>query len=526
MRSFFYLCIICLWESVNSVEYPVITTSYGSLRGVSYTAQDGTEALIFKKIPFVSPPIGDLRWKKPVPPQRWNVTLDSTFFGPACAQRTTYYEGPITGFSEDCLHLNVFTNRKCRESNSSCAVFFIIHGGAGIFESTMKFPDETLVRNFVSQNIVVVSTAYRLGMFGAIALGDENAVPANLALYDILAALRFTRSEIGNFGGDKERITLFGNSVGLKYSLMIAFSPGISKPGEKRLINGVIAMSGSAGLETQDNAVKRAHNVATELGCEGTAREIMDCLRRLDTNTILEAEFKVRGPRIDSDQTPNSVTITGELFPIINERETREGKDPIRLMTGTTMYEMSDKGSGKNVQTSKIPRIVGVRNEKECYEKYLNDTAAGVFVTNYDETSQQFILSSHLYAKYQAEIGGEAYLYEYDYPVHATHTDDVYFVLGFHEFEKDENEQWMARVYPRYFANFINGRRPAEDWYPVKPSLMNYYSINRSITDDVYPHMKFGYQDYIVKYYDDLVKYDNAVTLVNHMTLNAPVEYK
>ncbi|GMS78755.1 hypothetical protein PENTCL1PPCAC_930, partial [Pristionchus entomophagus] len=109
------------------------------------------------------------RWKKPVPPQRWNQTLDSTFFGPACAQKTTMYgtrrdPGPITGFSEDCLHLNVFTSRRCRESNSTCAVLFVIHGGVGIFESTMKFPDETLVRNFVSQDIVVVTTAYRLGM--------------------------------------------------------------------------------------------------------------------------------------------------------------------------------------------------------------------------------------------------------------------------------------------------------------------------------------------------------------------------
>ncbi|GMS87635.1 hypothetical protein PENTCL1PPCAC_9810, partial [Pristionchus entomophagus] len=529
MLLLLYFCIIYLLESVNSAEYPVITTSFGSLRGVSYTAQDGTEAQIFKKIPFASPPIGELRWKKPQPPLPWHGTLDSTFFGHACAQKMTIsYPDPITGFSEDCLHLNVFTNRKCKESNSSCAVLFIIHGGFGFFESTMRFPDETIVRNFVSQDIVVVSTAYRLGMFGAMALGDENALPANLALHDLLAALRFTRSEISNFGGDKERITLLGHSAGSQYALMLAFSPGISKPGEKRLMNGVIAMSGHSALETEEFSVRRSHAVATKLGCEGTAREIIECLRLLDTNDVLHKFFKSTNlkKRTNHFQTPKCVTLAGELFPILSVQETREGEDPFRLMIGSTLYELSDWPSGMNAQISKIPRTVEVRNGKECYEKYLNDTVSGAFVTSYDETSQQIILTAHMYAKYQSEIGGEAYLYEYDYPVHANHTDDMFFVLGFHEFEKDENEQWMSRVYPRYFANFINGRRPAEDWYPVKPTLMNYYSVNRSITDDVYPHMQFGYQNNLVKYYDDIAKYDNALTLANYMALNAPVQYK
>ncbi|GMS78756.1 hypothetical protein PENTCL1PPCAC_931, partial [Pristionchus entomophagus] len=363
--------------------------------------------------------------------------------------------------------------------------------------------------------------AYRLGMFGAIALGDENAVPANLATYDMLAALSFTRDEIGQFGGDKERITLLGHSAGAKYALMIAFSPGISKPGEKRFVNGVIAMSGHSGLETQENTVQRSHAVATELGCEGTAREIVDCLRLLDTDTILEAAYKVHGCNIFSEKTPVLATIAGELFPITNEREMRENKDPIRLMIGTTMYEMVG-----DAPLNRISRVLGVANAKECYEKYLNDTASGAFVTSFEEKSQEFILTAHLYAKYQADIGGEAYLYEYDYPVHATHTDDAYFVLGFHEFEMDENEKWMDRAYPRYYANFINGRRPAQDWYPVKPNLMNYYSVNRSIVDDVFPHMKFGYQNDLVQYYDGLIKYDNALTLANFMAANAPVEYK
>ncbi|GMR62956.1 hypothetical protein PMAYCL1PPCAC_33151, partial [Pristionchus mayeri] len=477
-----------LLQLTASSEFPVIKTSYGSLRGYTFTAEDGTEALIFKRIPFASAPIGRLRWRKPAPPQSWNGTIDSTFFGPACGQRTIQYDGPITGFSEDCLHLNVYTKHKSIESNARCPVLFVIHGGSGLYESTMKFPDETLTRNFVAEDIVVVTTAYRLGAFGALALGDENALPANLALHDIIAALKFTRAEIGHFGGDKERITILGHSAGGQYALMLAFSPGISKPGEKRLFDGVVCMSGDSRLKPQEESVMHSHKLTSKLGCEGTAQEIMDCLRLFDTEAILAASFEIRGYSLESTmsgESPSGVTMAGELFPISSQLEFHESTDPVRLMIGTTIYEMPG-GAG----VDRVNQVIGIKNDEECYEKYKKDVASGVFVTYYSQASQDCIMTTHMYAKHQAEIGGEAYLYEYGDPDRGIHTDDVYFVLGFHKYELNENQKWMSRVYPRYFSNFIRGERPAQDWSSVTPTLMNYYSINRSISEDVYPHTR------------------------------------
>ncbi|GMR62964.1 hypothetical protein PMAYCL1PPCAC_33159, partial [Pristionchus mayeri] len=296
---------LSLFHTTESSEYPVINISYGSLRGYSFTAQDGAEALIFKKIPFALAPIGDLRWRKPQPPKPWNGTIDSTFFGPACAQRSLMYDGPVTGFSEDCLHLNVYTNKKCIQSNASCAVLFIIHGGTGIFESTMKFPDETLARNFVSQDIVVVTSAYRLGAFGAMAIGDENALPANLAMHDLIAALKFTQSEISNFGGNKERITILGHSSGGEYALMLAFSPGISRPGEKRLFNGVISMSGPSFLETQEETVQRSHAVMKELGTRSKLNNqlgLIEMINCSELSSVQPSEFMGPMSRVERDR--------------------------------------------------------------------------------------------------------------------------------------------------------------------------------------------------------------------------------
>ncbi|GMT05986.1 hypothetical protein PENTCL1PPCAC_28160, partial [Pristionchus entomophagus] len=275
--------IFMLPASTSSDKFPVITTSYGSLQSYSFTAEDRTKAQIFKRIPFASPPIGDLRWKKPQPPQPWNGTRDSTFFGPACPQKSIFYDGTPSGFSKDCLHLNVYSSKDCLEVSDWTKMFEILLTSLSADMVLGDYPDETLGRNFVSQGIVVVTTAYRLGVFGVMAIGDENVLSANLALHDIIAALKFTRREIGNFGGDKERITLLGHSAGAKIALMVAFSPGISKPGEKRLFNNVISMSGPSSLETQEETVQRSHAFATELLCKGSASEIMTCLRVFDT---------------------------------------------------------------------------------------------------------------------------------------------------------------------------------------------------------------------------------------------------
>ncbi|GMT35836.1 hypothetical protein PFISCL1PPCAC_27133, partial [Pristionchus fissidentatus] len=513
-------CLILL-HSIVSSEFPVVQTSFGHVRGYPFTSKDGTSAQIFKRIPYASAPIGELRWKKPAALQSWNETLDCTFFGPACAQRTVLYSGPPAGFSEDCLYLNVYTSDECMSSNVLCPVLFVIHGGVAIYEAPMKFPDETLVRNFVSQGIVVVTIAYRLGAFGVIALGDENVLPANLAFHDVLAALKFTRAEVAKFGGDVERITLMGHSEGAHFALMAAFSPAISKHGEPRLFNGVISMSGPSGLESQELTVNRTQKVAKELGCTGTAHEVLTCLKQFDTDSILGAAFKVHGPNVFSAKGPIGVTMAGELLPITNARELRQNTAPIRLMMGTTIYEIRTF-----VERNKLNRMLGIVNDEECYEKYLRDKQTGQFKPGYNDDSQAIIMTSHLFTKYIAELGGEAYLYEYDYPVHGAHADDAYFVLGFHEFEKDENEEWLSRVYPRYFANFVKGGRPAPDWNPVKPQLMNYYSVNKSIADDISPHTKYGYQSNIVRYYDELVKFDDVLFKVKNKVLSAPIEYK
>ncbi|KAF8380947.1 hypothetical protein PRIPAC_70089 [Pristionchus pacificus] len=535
-----FLFLFFVFPFVSSLSnFPIIRTSYGSVRGYEYRAKNGFIAEIFKKIPFAAPPIGAKRWKKPVPPEAWNYTIDGTFFGPACAQHPSHWAGYVTGFSEDCLTLNIYTSTKCREAGSSCPVVVYIHGGFALFDGTMMFPDETIVTNFASKGIIMVTVAYRLGVFGVLALGNENVLPANIAIHDVLESIRFIRKEIHNFGGDKDQISVMGHSTGSTVIFILAFSPGIENTKESPLFARAIAMSGTVNFNSEEKQIERSHAVTTRLGCSGTAQEIIDCMMLYNTCEIIQAAKDEEGDmKFMSPTQLADITLAGELMQFRSGKELSENKKPIKLMVGTIMNEFDpprDFYRNASIETkqklmcskkNKVCEILGLRNYEECSDKYYNDCISGKFEPGMTVASQSTFMTNWLFANAHAMSGGEAYLYQFDYIAHAQHTDDAYYVMGFHEHPKDVNEEWLSRVYPAYFANFIKGVPLAPDWKPVDPELMNYYSVNKSFTDGVSPEMKLGYHRILSDYYLGLVEFDEKISKLKQTVFNAPVQYK
>ncbi|GMS80565.1 hypothetical protein PENTCL1PPCAC_2740, partial [Pristionchus entomophagus] len=134
--------------------------------------------------------------------------------------------------------------------------------------------------------------AYRLGVFGVMALGDERVLPANIAVHDVLEGARFIRKEIHNFGGDKYQISLMGHSTGATIALVLAFSPATNGDDEAPLFARTIAMSASGFLMKEED---RSHRVVGKLGCKGTAQEIVDCLLPLSTDDIVKVAEVEKG---------------------------------------------------------------------------------------------------------------------------------------------------------------------------------------------------------------------------------------
>ena len=226
-----------------------IQTPLGSLMG-----QMNNDASVFRGVPFAQPPVGPLRFRAPLPIKPWTGVRDALKFAPAATQPGR------TDVSEDCLYLNVFAPT----GSGPFPVFVWIHGGG----FTGGSPSDAIFdgTSFAQQGIVVVTVAYRLGVFGFLdwspMLGAEYADSANNGLRDLILALRWVHSNIASFGGDPLRVTIGGESAGAKLADILM---GIEEA--RLLFSAVISESGGAErIRPQANSAEVTRVFADKFG--------------------------------------------------------------------------------------------------------------------------------------------------------------------------------------------------------------------------------------------------------------------
>jgi para-nitrobenzyl esterase len=188
----------------------------GQIRGQALGA-----GAAFKGIPFAAPPVGELRWRVPAAVTPWEDIRDATKYSAPCSQVAGGWNDKIAAISqEDCLYLNVWAPEW--PSKSPKAVMFWIHGGANMGGSTLgeggiepTFDGQRLAE----KGVVVVTTNYRLGIFGFLAHPELTAesphkMSGNYGILDLIAALKWVNQNIARFGGDPQKVTIFGQSAG------------------------------------------------------------------------------------------------------------------------------------------------------------------------------------------------------------------------------------------------------------------------------------------------------------------------
>ena len=167
-------------------------------------------------IPYAAPPLGDLRWRAPRPPEPWSDVRPVLTTGPQCPQPVIFPGGPNMAGEEDCLFLNVWTPEHSREP---LPVMFWIHGG-GNHIGQGGSPLYSGANLAGTHNVVVVTVNYRLGPLGwlshpALREGKSPADDSgNYAVLDILRALKWAGANVAQFGGDPGNVTIFGESAG------------------------------------------------------------------------------------------------------------------------------------------------------------------------------------------------------------------------------------------------------------------------------------------------------------------------
>ena len=195
------------WRTVY-FKPQVETTTAGSIQGSYLTSVKGKCIKSYQGIPYAEPPVGHLRFLDPVLKNSWTEILDATKLGNKCMQANLKFYTQEE-MSEDCLFLNIYS--PCRTTQEKFPVMVYIHGGglASGSGGTHFYGPEFLV----DENVILVAINYRLNVFGFMSL-ERQTLPGNQGFKDQRVALNWIQNHIESFGGDKNQVTLFGQSGG------------------------------------------------------------------------------------------------------------------------------------------------------------------------------------------------------------------------------------------------------------------------------------------------------------------------
>lgn len=304
MKSLSLTLIVATLSAMNVAALDTVKVEEGLLQG---TTEAGLA--VYKGIPFAAPPIGELRWRAPQPAAKWQGVRAADKFAPQCVQRGFGGgDSAAPAGSEDCLYLNVWTPAESASSRIQLLVW--IYGG-GFNAGATSIPTnsgEVLAR----KGVVLVSIAYRVGVLGFLAhpqLSAESAEHSsgNYGLLDMIAALAWIKKNISAFGGDPNKVTIFGESAG-----GIAVSQLCASPLAKGLFEGAISESGGSfgpprpagGPGENMRRLADAERAGVEFARTAGAASITE-LRELPPEKLLSATRGLAWPVIDGWMIPS-----------------------------------------------------------------------------------------------------------------------------------------------------------------------------------------------------------------------------
>jgi para-nitrobenzyl esterase len=451
-----------------------VKTEQGKVQGK--TINDG-KVKAYLGLPYAAPPVGDLRWKAPQPPAKWQGMRDTTRFGAHCAQGRVFDDMVFedAGPSEDCLFLNVYAPADATDK-SKLPVMFWIHGGgySGGASSEPRHNGDFLPL----KGVILVTINYRLGVFGFLATADlareANGVAGNYGLADMIAALQWVKGNIREFGGNPGNVTIFGESAG-----SFAVSTLMASPAAKGLFHKGIGESGGAfsstlaydSLETREKA---DGEWVASLGVKSLQE-----LRALPTEKIIAAA-KSKGtvgfpPDIDGKVLVESVEATYAAG--------RQAHVP--LLAGWNRDEGSFLANGMTPEKWK-EMAAGLYKERaeEFLKLYPGDTEEQAMRSAADYGGDAFIAFSTWKWIEAHRKTGEAPVYRYHFELPALpskfhpgsfvfHSDDIEYVFGTLDTRPGETvrpeDRKLSDQFMTYWTNFARTGDPNGPGLPVWP---------------------------------------------------------
>ena len=473
-------CIVLIAHSLNAQESDLVTIEQGTLKG---QISDGITS--FLGIPYAKPPIGNLRWRPPQPPESWTGTREADEFGLACPQilypDVASMDNSVGPQSEDCLYLNIWKPEDA--TNKQLPVMVWIHGGGFAIGGTKiaNYSGE----KFAQKGVVLVSIAYRIGVLGFMAhpeLTEESGRSSgNYGLMDQIAALKWVQDNIAAFGGDPKNVTIFGESAGgISVSLLCGspltkglFQRAISQSGGAFGPVGGQGNDGVATLEGAENkgldfAQRMGANSLTELRALPVEKLLQDPSANMggfwpicDRYVILDDQYKLysAGGYNDVDVLLGSNSNEGALF--VNSMET----GILKGILADSFGPLADRAQDVYPATNDSVALQSARN---------------IF------RDQMFAWPTWTWARLQAQTGkSTVFVYYFDQqqpPMNtgnpiagASHSDEINYVFGHvdqnYNYQYTEQDKALSSIIMDYWVNFASTGNPNGKGLPDWPQF-------------------------------------------------------
>ncbi|XP_004843133.1 cocaine esterase isoform X1 [Heterocephalus glaber] len=480
---------------------PIRTTLTGQVRGsLVHVKGINVEVHSFLGIPFAKPPIGPLRFAPPEAPEPWSGVRDVTSHPSRCLQNTDRMNTlvlnllnltqPTIPMSEDCLYLNIYTPAHAHEG-SNLPVMVRIHGG-GLLTGSVSKHDGSRLAAF--ESVVVVAIQYRLGILGFFSTGDHHAT-GNWGYLDQVAALHWVQQNIAHFGGNSDRVTIFGSSAG-----GISASSHILAPISRGLFHGAIMESGVALMPIFISSSPEAiSTVVANLSACGQVDSdaLVRCLRGKSEEEILTITkaFKIIPAVVDGvflPRHPKELLASGDFQPvpsIIGVNNDEYGWNfPMTSGITDTQKEMDRETMKAVLQRLSVERILPAESVDPIIEEYVGDNEdSQTLQAQFKELMGDIsvVIPALQVAHFQSSHG-PVYFYEFQHPlnffkdirpphVKADHGDQVFFVFGSsfwgNQIELTEEEELLNRRMMKYWANFARNGNPNGEGLPHWPML-------------------------------------------------------
>ncbi|MFE9040371.1 carboxylesterase/lipase family protein [Streptomyces sp. NPDC007818] len=447
---------------------PLVTTTRGPVRGE--LRADGS--CRFLGIPYAKPPVGELRFAAPEPPEPWTEPLDATAYGPTAqrrpfAQVTTIPEPSVPGAG--VLNLNVFTPDTAPAQGLPVLVW--IHGGGYVAGSAASPWYDGAAFN--RDGVVLVSVGYRLGIEGFLHLEDA---PDNRGVRDWIAALTWVRDNIAAFGGDPAKVTIAGQSAGGGAVLTL-----LTVPSARGLFRGALAVSGAVlRPDGPDTARAATRLFTTRTGLPATA----EALRDLSDDELLALQDRLAEDGPDREGLPPMLALApfadGDLVPVppADALTTGDAGADVPLLLGFTADEFS-MAPGPGADGPPLPLLLGALG--------LDPARTADFTAAYPDAAEDALFGQALtdvmfrapnlaVADARAARERPTWLYEFTWPSPvlglAAHCLDLPFAFdllaaeGVPEAAGPTPPQALADAMHRAWVAFVTDQDPGADWPP------------------------------------------------------------